>query len=258
MSRLIPNGNVKIVYIDQPSLGVPASISATDIANGVDVTPYVMSMAASVTAQGLPIPNMNSIFESQIAGVQQGQFQIDLYRDDLTEGGADTAWSTLTRGSTGVFVVSRMKNTIANGDYVEVWPTLVLSRAMANMTSNGILTFTVQCALTGQPNENFQITASAVPSAPSNVVATLGASTGLVTLDWDAPAQGGTITGYKVYKDTTAGGTFSTQISTNITVTGTTAALTSQAAGLTYYKIVATNATGDSAKSSVSNGVTVV
>lgn len=256
MSRLIPNGNTKIVYIDQPTLGVPASISATDVSNGIDVTPYVMSLAASVNAQGLPIPNMNSIFESQIAGVQQGQFQIDMYRDDLTEGGQDTAWSTLTRGSTGVFVVSRMKSTIANGDYVEVWPTLVLSRAMANMTSNGILTFTVQCALTGQPNENFQITATAVPSAPDNVVATAGA-TGIAVVDWDAPAQGGTITGYKVYKSSTANGTF-TEVTTNITKVGTTATLTSQTAGAAFYKVVATNATGDSAQSAVSNGITIL
>jgi len=259
MARLIPNGNTKIYYLDTATLGVPASVSATDLAStGIDVTPYVMSLQASVAAQALPIPAMDSRFEPAIRGVEQGTFQIDLYRDDLTEGGSDTAWNTLSRGNTGIFVISRTTNTISNGDYVEVWPVLVLSRSMANMSSNGLLTFTVQAALTGAPNEHFQLTATAVPSAPINVVATLGASTGLVTLDWDLPTQGGTITGYKVYKDSTAGGTFATQISTNIVITGTTAALTSQATSLTFYKIVATNATGDSAKSSVSNGVTVV
>ena len=160
MARLIPNGNTKIVWLDTAAYGVPATISAATLeADGIDLTPYIMSLAASVSAQALPVPAMDSLFEAQIGGVEQGQLQLDLYRDDETEGGEDTAWDTLVRGASGIVVVSRMKSTIEAADYVEVWPALVLSRAMANMTSNGILTFTVQCALTGTPDENKVVSA---------------------------------------------------------------------------------------------------
>jgi hypothetical protein len=255
MSRLIPNGNTKIVYIDQPTLGVPASISAADIAAGTDLTPYIMSLQASVAAQALPIPAMDSIFESAISGVEQGSFQIDLYRDDLSEGGSDAAWALLDRGQTGIVVVSRMKPTIANGDVVEVWPVLVLSRAMANMSSNGILTFTVQAALTGAPNEALTVSATAVPNAPSNIIATAGA-TGIAVVDWDASTQGAP-TSYKIFKSSTVGGTY-TEITTNIVKVGTTATCSSLTAGTLFFKVKATNATGDSDFSSASNSVTVV
>lgn len=254
MSRLIPNGNTKIVYIDQPTLGVPASISAADVAAGTDLTPYIMSLQASVSAQALPIPAMDSIFESAISGVEQGTFQIDLYRDDLTDGGSDAAWDLLDRGQTGIVVVSRMKPTISDGDVVEVWPILVLSRAMANMSSNGILTFTAQAALTGKPDESFTIAADAAPNAPANVVATAGA-TGIAVVDWDASTQGAP-TSYKVFKSSTVNGTY-TEITSNITKVGTTATCTSLTAGALFFKVKATNATGDSAFSSASNSVTI-
>jgi hypothetical protein len=256
MARLIPNGNTKIVWLDTAAYGVPATISAADIAAATDLTPFIMSLAASVSAQALPVPSMDSLFEAQIGGVEQGQLQLDLYREDSTEGGNDEAWEVLTRGESGCVIVSRLSSTISDGDYVEVWPSLVLSRAMANMTSNGILTFTVQCALTGTPNESFQVTATAVPSAPINVIATAGV-TGTAVIDWDAPSQGAPITGYKVFKSATASGTY-TEITTNIVKVGTTASLSSQTAGVSFYKVKATNATGDSSFSSASNSITIL
>ena len=139
-----------------------------------------------------------------------------------------------------------------DGDDVEVWPIRVTSRVGSALTSNTAQTFNLVAAVPEPPEEDAVViaSASAVPSAPRNLVATAGA-TGIVELDWDAPSvPNGTITGYKVYKSTVAGGAGAyTEVTTNITKIGTTAALTVVTAGLTYFKVVATNSHGDSAQS---------
>ncbi len=86
---------------------------------------------------------------------------------------------------------------------------------------------------------------AAVPSAPQGLAAT-GAN-GTVKLSWSAPASNGgaAVTGYDVYRGTSAGGESATPVATN--VTGTSFTDTGLVNGTTYYyTVAAVNAAGTS------------
>jgi fibronectin type 3 domain-containing protein len=87
--------------------------------------------------------------------------------------------------------------------------------------------------------------AATAPSAPQSLTAV--GSNGAVQLSWTAPASNGgaAVTGYNVYRGTSAGGEGSTPVATNVTTTGFTD--TGLANGTTYYYTVkAVNSAGTS------------
>jgi fibronectin type 3 domain-containing protein len=91
-----------------------------------------------------------------------------------------------------------------------------------------------------------------VPTAPTGLVASAG--NGSVMLSWTAPASNGgsPITGYDVYRGTSAGGESPTPIATN--VAGSTYTDTGVTNGTTYYyKVTAVNAVGQSPQSNEAN-----
>ena len=101
--------------------------------------------------------------------------------------------------------------------------------------------------------------ANTVPSAP--VQASLGVSSGTLTVTWTAPSfnggglLGNAITGYNVYIGTSAGGESSTPANGSIPVTGTTITLTGLTNGTKYYVIVkAVNLVGSSVASNEKYG----
>ena len=87
-----------------------------------------------------------------------------------------------------------------------------------------------------------------VPTAPQSLTATAGSST--VKLSWSAPSSNGgsPITGYNVYRGTSAGQESATPVATNVTTTSfTDSGLTN---GTTYYyTVAAVNAVGVSPQS---------
>jgi len=91
--------------------------------------------------------------------------------------------------------------------------------------------------------------AATVPSAPLSLAATGG--TGTVSLSWSAPASNGgsAITGYNVYRGTSAGGEGPTPIASNVAGTSLTDALVTNGTAY-FYQVAAVNAVGTSARSS--------
>lgn len=160
MARLIPNENTWVGFIPQ---GVSVDVdgpTAAQIAAATDLTGFVISLNASSRGNTVPTPSFDSLFETSTAGTSAATFDADFYRDDED----DAAWELLPRGSRGYFVVSRFGGTGADNlpiatDEVEVWPVMVTSRTMANMSNNTVLTFTVSCAVTSEPNEAAIVTA---------------------------------------------------------------------------------------------------
>jgi hypothetical protein len=87
-----------------------------------------------------------------------------------------------------------------------------------------------------------------VPSAPQSLAAVAGNSS--VSLSWSAPASdgGSPVTGYNVYRGTSAGGESATPVASNIS--GTTFTDTGLVNGTTYfYTVAAVNAVGTSPQS---------
>ena len=103
----------------------------------------------------MPTPSFDSLFETSTAGTSAATFDADFYRDDED----DLAWETLPRGTRGTFVIARFGGTGTDNlpiaaDDVEVWPVMVTSRTMANMSSNTVLTFTASCSVNVEPAED--------------------------------------------------------------------------------------------------------
>lgn len=259
MARIIPNENTWIGF----TTTAPASLSAPTTAE-IDactvLTPYVVSLTASSQGNTVPTPNLDSLFETNVPGTNTASFTADFYRDDA----ADTAWTTLPRATKGYFIVSRFGGSGTNqkptvGNVVEVWPVWVTARTAGALASNTAQTFTVTAAVPVEPVENAIVSsATAVPSAPLNVQAAFeggvaAAATGVLVMDWDAPT-GAAITGYKVYKSSNANFSASSQVTGTITITGTTARITTLStalgtAGTYYLKVLAYNANGEGALS---------
>lgn len=153
MARLIPNNNTWIGF----ATAVAATTlvpTAAEISAAVDLTHFLVSMNASSSGNTVPTPAFDSLFETNIPGTVQGTLTADFYRDDTT----DTAWTTLPRATSGFFIVSRFggggtANKPVALDVVEVWPVRVISRTMANMANNTVMTFSANCSIPVQPNE---------------------------------------------------------------------------------------------------------
>lgn len=153
MARIIPNEETFICFAT--TIADITSPTAAEVAGGVDVTGSCISLNASSQGNTVPTPAFDSLFETSTAGTSTATFTADFYRDDED----DTAWTTLPRATRGYFVISRFGgkgdgNMPIAADKCEVWPVMVTSRTMANMSSNTVQTFTATCAVIQEPSEN--------------------------------------------------------------------------------------------------------
>jgi hypothetical protein len=152
MGRFIPNENSFIGFAATLTGSVTAP-KVADVTGAIDLTDLTMSLNASAQGNSVPTPSFAHLFETSIIGTSQATFTADFYRDD--DDTADTAWDTLPRGTHGFFIISRfglIPSTV--GDECEVWPVAVLSRAMANMANNTVVSFTSTCAVPQVPGED--------------------------------------------------------------------------------------------------------
>jgi len=158
MARIIPNENSWIGFT--PTVASVSAPTAANITAAVNLTPYVISINASSRGNTVPTPSFDSLFETSIAGTVQATFDADFYRDDS----ADLAWATLPRATDGFFIISRFGGAGADHkpialDVVEVWPVLIVSRTMANMSNNTVLTFTASASVPVEPVEDAVVAA---------------------------------------------------------------------------------------------------
>lgn len=251
MARIIPNNNTWIGFIPVTSFGTAIanyptswnsslaqpSITATEITSqAYDITPFVVSLTAQTTGNTVPTPTLDTLFEGNIAGTVNSSFTMDLYRDDASytdpntlTSAVDFAWTKLPRSQKGYIIVSRYGGSGTNqlpqaGNTVELWPVVVTARTAGAVTSNTVQTFTITAAVPFEPAEAATVvSASATPSAVTNLVATRVTTTPSATvpsinLDWDIPSYTGTLSNgstealspYVIQVSTSATGTFTT------------------------------------------------
>lgn len=159
MARIIPNENTWIGFAT--TVANYHAPTAAEIAAGKDLTSYVISINASSQGNVVPTPSFDTLFETSIPGTVQASFTADFYRDNAAGVNGDLAWKTLPRKTTGYFIVSRFGGTdsvVPNrpkaGDKCEIWPVMVVSRTMANMSNNTVMTFTMTASVPQEPDEN--------------------------------------------------------------------------------------------------------
>lgn len=157
MARLIPNQRTWVGFT--PTIAATTlNPSTTEMTAAVNLTPLLISINASSTGNVVPTPTLDTLFETNVPGTTQASFTADFYRDDTTGAGGDLAWTTLPKATNGFIVISRFGGTgplnkPQTGDKAEVWPIRVVSRTMANMSNNTVMTFTVTCSVPQVPNE---------------------------------------------------------------------------------------------------------
>lgn len=157
MSRIIPNEQSYLGFL--PAVAVLTAPTTAEITAGVDLTKYLISLNAATQGNTVPTPDLSSLFETNIPGTVQASLTADFYRDD----DEDLAWVTLPRKTKGYFVVQRF-GAVANtqpaaADPVEVWPVIIVSRTMSNMSSNTVQTFTVTASVPEVPAESAVVAA---------------------------------------------------------------------------------------------------
>lgn len=160
MARIIPNENTWVGFAAAGAITNISAPTAAQVTAAINLTPYVISLNASSRGNTVPTPSFDTLFETSTAGTSAATFDADFYRDDA----ADSAWELLTRSTRGFFIISRFggggtENKPISTDLVEVWPVIVTSRTMANMSSNTVLTFTVSCAVSLEPDEDAVVAA---------------------------------------------------------------------------------------------------
>ena len=152
MARIIPNENTWVGFAT--TVATLNSPTAAELTSAVNLTHWLISLNASAQGNTVPTPSFDTLFETSVPGTSQASFSADFYRDDAT----DTAWTTLPRATSGYFIISRFGgkgtgNKPIAADKVEVWPVMVVSRTMANMSNNTVMTFTVTCSVPEEPAE---------------------------------------------------------------------------------------------------------
>jgi len=133
------------------------------------------------------------------------------------------------------------------GDQLSVAFSSKTTATVFTYTASTVGTFAYFCNIHGYNAQHGQLVVNGPPSAPSSLAAAAGNAQ--VVLTWQAPASNGgsAVTGYKVYRGTTAGSEALLTTLGNV-LTYTDSAVTN---GQTYfYQVTATNALGESAKSS--------
>lgn len=154
MARIIPNEESWVGFA--PAIVDIATPTAAELTGAVNLTKFLISINASSQGNIVPTPSIDTLFETSIAGTVQASFSADFYRDDTASG--DLAWDTLPRSTSGFFLISRFGGTGENHrpaatQKLEVWPVLVVSRTMSNMSNNTVMTFTMTASVPAEPNE---------------------------------------------------------------------------------------------------------
>lgn len=150
MAKFIPNENTWVGFATALT-GTVDSPKVADITGAKDLTALCTGLTASYQGNSVPTPSFSTLYETTIPGTQQATFSVDFYRDSVSA--TDLAWSTLPLGTTGFFLINRFGGLPIAGSVIEVWPVTVLSRSMANMANNTVVTFTVTCAVPQVPND---------------------------------------------------------------------------------------------------------
>lgn len=160
MARIIGAGVAEVTFV--ATLSDYTAPTATELNGGTDLTSFITDGGTETPFDGsiVDIADMSSAFNKTQAGTFGGQaVSVELYRDDT----ADTAWTTLARGTTGYLAIARKPlataGTWAIGDDVDVWPITVVTRNPAPIVRNEAQRFTAECAVTDVPEEDFTIAA---------------------------------------------------------------------------------------------------
>lgn len=160
MARKIGAGVLELSYV--LTIAVPAAPTAAELNAGTFLTGFLTDGGLSTPLDGsiVDAADMGSAFNKTASGTFGGQaLTLELFRDDA----ADTAWTTLQRGTVGFIVVARFglatPGTYAIADVVDIWTIDVVTRNPVDVARNEMQRFGAEMAVTADVTEDFPIAA---------------------------------------------------------------------------------------------------
>jgi hypothetical protein len=160
MARKIGAGVLEVAYV--LTISDYTAMTAAEGNAGTFLTGFLTDGGLSTPLDGsiVDAADMSAAFNKTASGTFGGQpLTLELFRDDS----ADTAWTTLARGTIGHIVVVRFglatPGTFAVADVIDVWPIDVITRNPVDVARNEMQRFTAEMATTDVPAEDFAIAA---------------------------------------------------------------------------------------------------
>jgi hypothetical protein len=155
MPRVNPPGVTEAVWVT--TIAVPGAPTALECNNGTDLTSFVRGIpSVPETGNTADTSDLSSKFNKRIPASYGGDnITVELWRD------TDTAYTTLTRGTVGYWVIPwdglATAGTFVATDKVWIYPCTIISRGMGTPGRDEALWFVSEAALTDVPTEKYTL-----------------------------------------------------------------------------------------------------
>lgn len=160
MSRHVYEQRTRVAWV--PSIADIAGPTTTELNAGDDLSPFITKDGVNTPANQNMVDNatITDRFDAQLVGSFGGPLTLTMYRDNVE---ADDPYELFEWGDEG-FIVIRYGVDYAtgwtNGQRVEVYPAQAHEPVMAPSAANENAKFTIQFAVTSQPDKRAVVGAS--------------------------------------------------------------------------------------------------
>lgn len=152
MSRQTPDGLIKLYWVT--TLSSMTSPTLVQITAGVALHGFLAPAGINLPDEGseADASDLGSERDKSVPSTVSGNPEAEFWKDSS----ADTAWTTLARGTTGYLVVAIFGGTdtgaaLKAGDKVDVWPCRVSSRNLSRVARGEAMRFTAMFAVSSGP-----------------------------------------------------------------------------------------------------------
>jgi hypothetical protein len=156
MARAGSEEQLRIWYVGPAGISNTTSPTAAEINAGVDLTGFLTRDGLDTPLKGntLDSSDVSSKYNTTAGGTYGGDPITATFHRDATYA-SDTAFTTLTRGLTGYFVVCRFfgagTGSMTAGKKVEVWPIEIIAREAVKIAKDETQKVMVTCAVPTTP-----------------------------------------------------------------------------------------------------------
>lgn len=153
MSRYSSDGMVRVYFVT--TISNKAAPTTAELNAGTDLSTFVPKDGLATPSNQNMVDNASlaETFDAQVVGSFGGPLTLTCFRDAIPAN--DTAWNLFTYGLVGFLAVRRGPSTATAwtaAQKTEVWPIMSHEPLPVQTATNEMGKFTVQFAVTSQPN----------------------------------------------------------------------------------------------------------
>jgi len=160
VARQTPDGLIKVHWV--PTISNTTAPTVAELAAGTELTPFLTPAGINLPDEGSEADSsdLSSERDKSVPSTVGGNPEAEFYRDDS----ADTAWTTLARGTSGYVLVaifggSGSDNALIATDKCDVWTVRVSSRNPTRVARGETQRFQSVFAVAADPDYQATVTA---------------------------------------------------------------------------------------------------